>query len=76
MLPQGNESSDYNITIKVEIMNQEGSRHEEIIFAKVRAVERPNSVLALPLGPCCNTQSSAEDMERIMLLLSSNDVLS
>ena len=37
MLPQGNASEDYNVTIKLDISNQEGSSHEETLTVKVRS---------------------------------------
>ena len=40
MLPQGNSSEDYNVTIKVEISNQGGSSHEDKLTVKVRSSKK------------------------------------
>ena len=36
MLPEGNVTDDYNVTIKVEISDQGGATHEDIIKVKVK----------------------------------------
>lgn len=41
LLPQGRISEDYNVTIKVEISDQKGSNHEEMLTVKVRAELMP-----------------------------------
>lgn len=36
MLPQGKDSEDYNVTLKVEISDEGGSSHEDMFTVKVR----------------------------------------
>lgn len=36
MLPEGNVTNDYNVTIKVEISDQGGATYEDIIKVKVK----------------------------------------
>lgn len=36
ILPQGNASEDYNVTIKVEIFYHGGASHEDLLTVKVK----------------------------------------